>query len=230
MVTTLQLSVQLHTHTHRMPLSAARILMCDPAMRRKRQPVNGESRRKVRLERKAYKQSSVSLPQIWGRMNISSPHYLQARRLADIREHLDTTPYYPYCAAVYSFATGEEKCSWSHQLLEDNSQLTYNFPCGCTHPTIEYVSSLPNYFKSTSAALVCPAVSSSGVATTYEVPCNQVFKPPSNPSKRRRKGLSLTDSKTYRRRVRAKYTSTVCSSSMRSLAGGESDQEETASP
>ena len=203
--------------------------MCDPEKRRKREPVNGESLRTVREQRKAYKRSCVSLPQIWGRM-ISSSHYSHAKRLVDIRNHLDTTPYYPYSATVYLFARGKETCTWSHQLLRDNSQLTYNYPCGCTHPTIEYVSSLPNDFKSTSAALVCPAVSSSGVATTYEVPCNPVFRPPSNPSKRRRKGLSLTDSKTYRRRVRAKYTPTACSSSLRTLAGGESDQEDTDSP
>ena len=224
MVITLQLTALL-PHTRRMPITASRITMRDPAMRRKRHPVNTESRKDARLQRRAYEESSISLPQIWGRKNIASPHYPNARRLIDIRGHLDTTAYYPYCIAVYCFAIGKEKCTWRHQLLESNSQLSYNFPCGCANPAIEYVSSLPLHFKSTSAALVCPAVSSRGVATTYEVPCNQAFNPSSNPNKRKRKGLSLTDNKTYRRKLRSKYTPAVCSSALRNLAGDGSEQE-----
>ena len=224
MVITLHLTALLQ-HTRRMPITTSRITMRDPAKRRKHHPVNAESRCTAEQQRKAYEDSCISLPQIWGRKNISSPHYRNARRLVDIREHLDTTKYYPFCCAVYSFATGGEKCTWRHQLLESNSQLFYNFPCGCDDPAIEFVSSLPLHFKSTSAALVSPAVSSSGVATTHEVPCNRTFNPSSNPNKRRRKGLSLTDNKTYRRRVRAKYSSTVCSSSLRNLAEDGSDQE-----
>jgi len=224
MVTTLQLLALLQ-HTHRMPITASRIIMRDPAKRRQKIPVNAESARTATYHRKVYERSRVSLPQVWGRKNISSPHHPHSRRLADIRQHMDTTKFYPYCYSVYNFATGREKCTWRHQLLESNSQLSYNFPCGCTNPAIEFVTSLPSYFKSTSASLVAPDNSSTSNPTTYEVPCNQVFQPPSNPSKRKRKGLSLTDNKTYRKQLRAKYSPAACSSSLRNLAGDESDQE-----
>ena len=109
---------------------------------------------------------------------------------------------------------------------------TYNFPCGCSNPHIEniYFSEgciFPAHFKLTSAALEHPPSPYRSTDTCYEVPFSPAFRESANPLKRRKKGLSLTDNKTYRRKVGAKYSpqAATCSSSLRNLAGDESDQE-----
>ena len=216
-----------------MPISTATVAMRDPSLRRPPLPLKNETKEEARANYGKYMKSSVVLPRIWARITQLSPHHpgITSRKL--VKEYRQTEPYFPFCKSVYKFAVGESVCFWRHIVLHGNTHLTYNFPCGCHDPHIEYMylnSVFPSHYKTTSAALLNPPSPHRSTDTCYEVPFCPAFRESANPSKRKKRGLSLTDSKTYRRRVRSRYSPSVCSSSLRTLAGGESDQEDTTSP
>ena len=204
--------------------------MLDPALRRLPYPESGETKKEVKKQLREYKKSSVRLPKIWARTTLLSPRHPSVTSRKSLKEHHETFPYFPFCDILYQIATGKKKCYWRHIVLYCNTHLTYNFPCGCSNPHIEniYFSEgciFPAHFKLTSAALAHPPSPYRSTDTIYEVPFSQAFRESANPLKRKKKGLSLTDNKTYRRKLRAKYSAAACSSSLRNLAEDESDQE-----
>ena len=158
---------------------------------------------------------------------------------ADIYIARESTPFYPFCKELYRFATGEEKCDWIHCVsfsrLEAGTH-TFSWPCGCTNPRIQDLDlllteckvSLPRSY--TDAVVVPNLREESGWAkfTTpgigyYPVPRNNVFREASSTKKgKKRKPLSLTDHKSYRRLLRSKRTAS-CSSA---LLGEDSDRDE----
>ena len=222
-------------HTFSMPISTASIAMRDPAQRVLVLPgvksVNGDQQavKLMKDRHKQYMKSIVILPKIWGRLTQQSPHYPYTSSHSQLREYRETKPFFPFCERIYNFAVGKAKCTWNHQIHVSNLQLTYNFPCGCSAPTIERINHLPNGYKPTSARLEAVCSSSRSPATSYEIPYCPAFRKSSSTTKRKRKGLSLTDSKTYRRKVRSKYAPARCSPSLKNLADESSDQEDTAS-
>ena len=157
------------------------------------------------VARRAYEESSVLLPSIWSWKLL--PHfYAMSMSNATIFERRDRTPYYPFNKLLYEFATGARACSCTHTLplACRDTNVTYNFPCGCENPPVSFVDHPVSGGKPTSALL-----SISGIASfEAEVPRFPVFAQGAAPKIRKRKKskLSLTDNRTYSRLVRSRST------------------------
>ena len=155
----------LHYSTHSLSMSkyisTTKKNICDPALRC-RLPSEYEAKTSVAKARRAYERSSIELPSIWswtmirGTANSKSENIqLSKSDLLDVR---DRTPYYPFCKALYEFATGVSTCDWIHVIGKDNESTnnTYNFSCGCTNPHIEFTPVASHVIKSSSAFIGNP--------------------------------------------------------------------------
>ena len=186
-------------------------LMRDPRLRC-RPPVFDDDKEIVFTERRAYEQSSKELPAPWSwkmLQGMSSLHSATVQKSKfDLAEARDRIPYFPFCEELYKFATGKSKCNWEHCISEDSksSTNTYIFPCGCTNPDIQLISYANIPIKSSSAFMCDPT----GTQFT-EIPRCPVFAQGAVKKKRKRKksGLSLTDNRTYSRKVRERSKKTA---------------------
>ena len=184
--------------------------ICDPAIRC-RPPTFGDDK-KIATDRRAYEQSSIELPAPWSwkmlqGMTSSLTTNVQMSK-SDLVDSRDRVPYFPFCEELYEFATGASDCNWEHCIGEDSksSTNTYIFPCGCTNPDIQFISLTNIPIKSSSAFMCDPK----GTRFT-EIPCCPVFAQGAVVKKRKRKksGLSLTDNRTYSRKVRERSKKTA---------------------
>jgi hypothetical protein len=137
--------------------------------------------------RRNYKQSCVELSAIWswtmlrGMTRSSVMDYPMSK--FDLLEARDRIPYFPFCKELYDFATGASACDWAHFIGEDNKSTsnTYNFPCGCTNPKIQFAPLDDIPIKSSSAFVSNPE------ATLFnEVPRCPVFAQGAVVKKRKR--------------------------------------------
>ena len=152
------------------------------------------------------------MPSIWswtmlrGMTRSSARDYPMSK--SDLLDARDQVPYFPFCEELYNFATGVSACDWEHCISKDNksSTNTYIFPCGCTNPDIQFISFTKIPIKSSSAFMCDPT----GVRFT-EIPCCPVFAQGAVVKKRKRRkaGLSLTDNRTYSRKVRERSKKTA---------------------
>lgn len=205
------------THIFSMPvnISIQTVKMLDPELR-------GPDKSDILKARQSEK---VTLPTPWSRKTLRSPlHYPHDRSLASLATHRKATPYYPYCEELYNFALKLSCCNWLHVVSEHNfsSDLTYNFPCGCADPTITQINDddfAPYRLRQTTSAIMTPKLDTT--SEYYEVPSCRA--PPSSPRKnRKRKPLSLTDCKSYRRLLRSRRSYTYSSQ----LTQEEEDSDE----
>ena len=156
-------------------------------------------------QRRDYDNSLVELPSIWTWKTLSgmAPSYaIRAKQTKSFRaERMDSSKYFPFCEKLYLFAVGSSPCNWLHFIGEDNksNNNTYNFPCGCTNPKIQYCSLDQVSIKSSSGFMKDPESTQ-----IVEVPRCPVFAQGVAVKKRKRKRsqLSLTDNKYYSRKVR----------------------------
>jgi hypothetical protein len=155
--------------------------------------------------RRAYRQSSVLLPKVWSRKTLRPPGYLSLNTSnAMLYSVRDRTPYFPFCKELYDIATSPDTaCDWQHIVLDRNAQseYSYNFPCGCQNPDLVSREHLSVHTSEDTNAYM---QNESGDSQLYRVPNCPTFSSRA-PRKRRRKSLSLTDSKTYRRLLRSKH-------------------------
>ena len=186
-------------------------LMCDP-MLRCRPPTFDDDKGEVFTNRRAYEKSSIELPAPWSWKMLqgmaSSLSTTVQKSKFDLADSRDRIPYFPFCEELYKFATGKSECNWEHCISEDSksSTNTYIFPCGCTDPDIQFISYAKIPIKSSSAFMCDPT----GTRFT-EIPCCPVFAQGAVVKKRKRKkaGLSLTDNRTYSRKVRERSKKTA---------------------
>ena len=226
-----------HTHIV-MPVtieaSTTSILMNDPALRVIDKSFCAD--RKVSEPNiralKNYQSSSIALPSIWGRKSVCHPRHQSSFSRAQLYAHREVTPYYPYCKELYQFATGKKVCDWIHCIQSDNLEggtYTYSFPCGCIRPQYLDLKPLLAKFKISLPCGNLDAVVLPDIRTDegfmefnnvgyFTVPRNQVFREAAPTKKgKKRKSLSLTDHKSYRRLLRSKRTvqhSSRCSSAL----------------
>ena len=133
---------------------------------------------------------------------MSSTYSIRTKHSKSTRvDSMDTIQYFPFCEELYNFATSASRCNWLHIVGKNNksTDYTYNFPCGCTNPKISYRSLDKVKIKSSSAFMRNPEST-----RVVEVPCCPVFAQGAAVRKRKRKksGLSLTDNRTYSRKLR----------------------------
>ena len=188
-------------------ISTTKKFMCDPKLRVRPPSLGGDKTARIK-----YEQSSIAMPSIWswtmlrGMTRSSARDYPMSK--SDLLDARDQVPYFPFCKELYNFATGVATCDWAHIVGEDSKSTnnTYNFPCGCTNPKILFrpLGEIP--IKSSSAFVSNPE------ATLFnEVPRCPVFAQGAAVKKRKRKksGLSLTDNRTYSRKVRERSKKTA---------------------
>ena len=147
--------------------------------------------------------------------------------------------YYPYCKALFDIATTNQKCDWLHcvdfAMLKDETYI-YNFPCGCDKPTVLDSAVLRRTHRislstwHSTSAIVFPNIRTEGgmelfrAIGWFEVPKCQVFREASpNKRSKKRKALSLTDHKSYRKLLRSRRTTTARYSSMLQDEDDDSD-------
>ena len=156
-----------------------------------------------------YEQSEIKLPSIWSWERLPRVHSYESsiRSWNQTKLAHDTKPYYPFDKELYTIATTDLACDWSHVVHADNkeSECSYSWPCGCESPTIEYkvLRSLKD---------VTTAVIANNENTLYHlVPRMPVFAQGALPKKKkkRKRGISLTDTRTYSRLVRARRQSSA---------------------
>ena len=156
-------------------------------------------------DRRDYENSVVELPSIWSWkvLNGMTSSYTLRSGLSKsaLVESMDSIPYFPFCEELYNFATSVSPCNWLHYIGEDSksSTNTYIFPCGCTNPKIKFISLDTVRIKSSSALMRNPEAT-----RVVEIPCCPVFAQGAVVRKRKRKKskLSLTDNRSYTRKVR----------------------------
>ena len=188
-------------------ISTTKKFMCDPKRRVRPPSLGGDKTARIK-----YEQSSIALPSIWSWTKLCGMTHSSARDLpmskSDLLDARDRVPYFPFCEELYNFATGVSACDWEHCINEDNksSTNTYIFPCGCTNPDIQFISFTNIPIKSSSAFMCDPT----GERFT-EIPCCPVFAQGAVVKKRKRRkaGLSLTDNRTYSRKVRERSKKTA---------------------
>ena len=193
-----------------------------------------------------YKTSEVVLPAVWARRSINHPaHFSPLENCVmklpkvDLYLHREATEYYPFCKHLFDVATTDQKCDWIHCVdyccLKDETYI-YNFPCGCNNQDLLNIDNLRRAYKvpmstwhPTSAVVLPPISTEEGMKQYkdigwFEVPRCQVFREAS-PTKRgkKRKALSLTDHKSYRKLLRSRRATTAKYSSK--LLGEDSDSD-----
>ena len=184
-------------HSLRMPVtsSPSTKIIRDPALRR---------------DRAKYKESEIRLPTIWSwkywpleRYNLHIDSEYTQHYFKNLR---NITPFYPFSENIYKAATGQKECNWLHVVHSENkeSDCTYNWPCGCENPTIEF-QEFERVRDITIARLVDPAVHS----IYRHVPCLPVFAQGAPQKKKRRRKFSLTDSRSYNRLKRTRKASSA---------------------
>jgi hypothetical protein len=179
-------------------------LMLDPALRCA--PYIGTDKECSRAQqRRAYLDSAVMLPKVWSRKTLRPPGYSSLNSSnAMLYSFRDKTPYFPFCKELYVTATSPDAaCDWQHIVLDQNIQSgrSYNFPCGCQNPDLVTDEDLSvNVPEDTNAYMI----NTSEGSPLYRVPACSAF-PTCASKKRRKKSLSLTDSKPYRRFLRSKH-------------------------
>ena len=175
----------------------------DPALRCR--PAMYGDDMKVVTARRAYEKSLVELPSTWSwKMlpGMTSSYSVRSKvSKSYLVDSMNQVKYFPFCEELYEFATGVSDCDWEHCIGEDSksSTNTYNFPCGCTDPTIEFISLAKENIKSSSALMRNPEHTRCVV-----IPRCPVFAQGAVVKKRKRKKskLSLTDNRYYSRKVR----------------------------
>jgi hypothetical protein len=130
------------------------VVMNNPALRvaDKSCVLNEEVEEKYYDDLEEYKTSEVILPAIWSRKTVNHPNHrcildncVKQPSRSQLYKHREATPYFPYCKALFDIATTEQKCDWIHCVhnfhLKDETYI-YNFPCGCSNPTLENTADL----------------------------------------------------------------------------------------
>ena len=190
-------------------ISNTKKIICDPALRcRAVEPGDDKDHKTKRL---AYENSSVELPSIWSwktlRGMTDSFNVYTAAPKSHLVDSMNNAPYFPFCQELYEFATGEAKCNWVHCIDEQikSTDYTYNFPCGCANPTITYTSLAAYPVKPSSAVMF-----DRKITRLVEIPRCPVFAQGAVVKKRKRKKskLSLTDNRSYSRKVRERNQKT----------------------
>ena len=230
------------------------VVMNNPALRVPDQScvLDDKTREKYYSDLEKYKTSQVVLPAIWARKTVNHPTHrslldncIRQPPKSELYRHREATAYYPFCEALFDIATTNQKCDWIHCVdyvcLKDETYI-YNFPCGCDNPTLEDIAGLRRAHRIALAtwhptsAVVLPCVHTEDGMELYkaigwfEVPKCQVFREAS-PSKRgkKRKALSLTDHRSYRKLLRSRRTAR-CSSLLQNEDDDDSDGWGTSSP
>ena len=238
----------------RFEFNTTTVVMNNPALRvaDKSYVLDEEVKEKYYDDLEEYKTSEVTLPAIWSRKTVNRPNHrciidncVRQPPRSELYSYREVTPYFPYCEALFNIATTEQKCDWIHGVhladLKDETYI-YNFPCGCNNPTMENTADLRRTHRialstwHSTSAVVLPNVRTEEGMKLYntvgwfEVPKCQVFRKAS-PSKRvkKRKALSLTDHRSYRKLLRSRRTAR-CSSLLQNEEDDDSDGWGTSSP
>ena len=211
---------------HSVLINVTKAFMLDPALRCA--PYVGKDKRcSQAMLRRAYQRSSIELPKVWSRKTLRPPDYSSLDTTnAALYTIRDVTPYFPFCEELYHIATTHDiVCDWQHVVLNQNTKLgySYNFPCGCEDPelvVLEYID------VSTSGDTNAYMIHEFGDELFYRVPiCPTVT--PRVIKKRKKKSTSLTDSKSYRRIQRSKYSAPPQCSPQLLDDDGQSDDAST---